>query len=352
MVLSNYNSGWREELERYIGMKLEYVPLDIAWKCARYGGLREHYPNFFAKSGFFAFFLYDIDKFWVHDLFRLFLVDNALNASNVQRITFDPKNADEGIAFLEDMVNRGNLVWVSWMEPLLVFGVEDSDRGVLVHWYNPVFAPEGTTWGRDELERWWNWADFDGAHLMIAPTGISPGTNSEEFIIVELVKLAVQNKKIEYYEFGDTKIPFGINAYSAYASDLRNPDVDFLQKSDDGKLERTSWFDFAIYSQWTQTFAAHSYFSRISSIFPEDEREALKRASEHYGRCYAHWIEWEKIIGRHPDRETFYARIKDMKKRSSAADVVIKARDELEKALGALEEFLAKKNISTDEKVS
>ncbi len=350
MVLSNYNSNWREEFERYPGMKLEYVPLEIAWKAARYAGSREHYPNFFAKSGFFAFFLYDIDKFWVHDLFRLFLVDNALTACNVQRAAFNPKNIDESVVFLKEMVERGNLIWVSWMEPLLVYGVEDSERRILIHWHNSAFAPDGTTWGRDEIEQWWKWADFDNAHFMIAPTGIAPNANSEEFILVELAKLAVQNGKLEYYELGDSKIPFGLSAYSAYADDLRNPDIDFLKKTKDGNLERTFWFDFAIYSQWSQTFAAHSYFSHISSIFSGEERNALKAASKHYGKSYGHWLEWEKIIGRHPDRELYYARIKDMEKRKSAADAVMAARDEVRSAIDALAQFLDKRGVSVDDK--
>ncbi len=348
MVLSNYRLNWREEFERYPGMKLEYVPLEVAWKVARYAGLREHYPNFFAKSGFFAFFIYDLDKFWVHDLFRLFLVDNALTACNVQRAVFNPKNIDESIAFLKEMVDRGNLIWVSWMEPLLVYGVEDSERRVLIHWHNSAFAPDGTTWGRDEIEGWWNWADSENAHLMIAPTGISPDANSEEFIAVELAKLAVQNGKLEQYEIGGAKTPFGLSAYSAYADDLRNPETDFLKKSEDGNLERTFWFDFAIYSQWSQTFAAHSYFSHISSIFSGEERDMLKSASEHYGKSYGHWLDWEKVIGRHPDRDVFYARMKDMGKREAAADAVMSARDEIGKAIDALSQFLDKRGISID----
>lgn len=352
MVLSNYQLGWKDERERYPGMRLEYIPLDIAWKAARYAGMNERYPHFFAKSGHFAFFLYDLDRFWVYDLLRIYLVDNALSGCNVRRSIFDPPNINDAVAFIKEMVKCGNLIWVSWMEPLLVYGMEDSERGFLIHWHNPAFAPEGTTWGRDELENWWNWADFENARLLIAPTGVEPGVNSEEDIAVELAKLAVRNGNIDNFELGDVNVPFGDSAYSAYAEDLRNPDIDFLKKNDDGKQERIAWFCFAIYSQWTETFAAHTYFSHISSAFPEVEREALRDAADHYGKAYGHWLEWEQIIGRHPDAEIYKARIKDMKTRVAAAEKVEAARKEIANATEALAKFLKIRGIPLEDEKS
>ena len=350
MVLSNYRACWKGEFERYpSGLKLEYPPLDVAWKAAKYSGMKDHYPHFFAKSGYFAFFLYDIERFWVYDLFRTYLVDNALTGCNVRRTVFNPTNLDEAIAFMREMVRCGNLIWVSWMQPLLVYGVEDLENGVLVHWHNPVFAQQGTTWGRDELERWWNWADFEEAKLMIAPTGIAPGVNTDEEITVELAKLAVRNGEIDEYELSGVKIPFGLKAYERYADDLRNPDVDFLEVDESGKPLRTAWFDFSIYCQWTQTFAAHSYFSYVSSIFTGVEKEHLSRAAEHYSRAYGHWLEWEKLLGRHPDQSVFSSRLSDIAQRSAAADAVDRARGEVKKAIESLADFLSSKNISLED---
>ena len=325
------------------------MPLDIAWKSAFYAGAREHYPHFFAKSGYFTFFMYDLDRFWVYDLFRMPIVDNAFTGSNVKRTIIDPVSIEEVVAFLREIISCGNLVWMSWMEPLLVYGVENSGKSVLIHWHNPVFAPDGTTWGLDELEDWWKWADFEGARALIAPSGVCPGTNPEEEVAVEIAKLAVQNMRTEYIEVGDAKIPFGLSAYAAYSADLRNPKIDFLIKDKDGKMERTSWFCFAIYNQWTQNFAAHSYFSHIAPIFSKKQRDILIKVADAYAKTYGHWVMWESLIGRHQSKELFYSRIGDINKRKSAADIVDSASAEIKKAVDLLEEFLNIRGVSLDE---
>lgn len=349
VVLSNYNVGWRKELARYPGMQLEYVPLDIMWKAARYAGMTEHYPHFFAKSGYFAFFAYDLDRFWVFDLFRLEVVENALAACNVRRAALEPQSLEEAIGFMREMIQCGNLVWMSWLEPVLVYGVEGSRGNEMIHWHNPSFAPSGTTWGRDELEGWWNWSSERGAHLLVAPVGVSPGQNPEEKIVEELAKLAVQSYRTEFLELGEVRISFGLRAYAAYADDLKNPEVDFLVEDADGKRSRTAWFCFAIYSQWTQTFAAHCYFSHIASFFPERQRSALEAAAQHFGNAYGHWLEWQKIIGKCAKKEEFFERVRDMNLRVAASREVLAAREDVEKAVASLEEFLAARGVSPEQ---
>ncbi len=341
MVLTNYKMGWKEEFDRYPGMRLEYIPLDIAWKAAYYAGMREHYPHFFAKSGFFAFFVYDLDKFWVYDIFRNILVDNALDGCNVRRTTLIPDKLDDAIAMIREMVRCGSLIWMSWFEPILVYGFEEEKKGILLQWHNPAFAPEGTTWGRDELDEWWNWADYQEARLLIAPTGVVPGANREEDVVVELARLMVENADTSVIELENIEIKFGFAAYNAFASDLRNPDIDFRGGiGGDRKAERLAWFDFASYSQWSQLFAAHSYFAHVSHRFFDEKRKLLQNTSESFAKAYGHWLEWEAVIGRHPDNDVFISRIGDMESRIIAANKIDDARKEIEICVEILAEFL------------
>ncbi|MCD6594403.1 hypothetical protein J7L68_01835 [bacterium] len=350
MVLSNYNTGWQKEFDRYPGIKLEYTPLDLMWKCANYSGSTEHYPHFFAKSGYFAFFLYDADKFWVYDIFRVQMVLNALNASNVRRAISEPKSIDEAIAFIEQMIDGGNVVWATYIEPILIYGIEGIKGKERIHWYNPNIAPDGSTWGRDELNGWWESQKDYGQHILISPARVMPGVNTEEEIATELIKLVVQNSQNNEMEIGDEKIAFGSSAYDKYITDLRNKDFDFLEKIGENQMQiRTAWFSFAIYSQWTQYFAAHSYFSNVAKVFPKKESKILQKSADHYADVFGHWLKWEKIIGRHPDENVFLQRIGSIDLRQKAADEVELAKKSLVAAIDAQKEFIDIAGISLDD---
>ena len=350
MVLSDYSMGWQKEFDRYPGIKLEYTPLDLMWKCAKYSNFNEHYPHFFAKSGYFAFFIYDPDKFWVYDIFRVQMVLNALNASNVRRALIEPKTIDEAIAFIQQMIDSGNLVWATHIEPILIYGIEGPKGKERVHWYNPNVAPDGSTWGRDEINEWWMLQKNYGQHILISPVRVVPGVNTEDEITVELIKLVVQNYRNREIEIGDEKVAFGFGAYDRYIADLRNEDFDFLKKFGDNQTQiRTAWFSFSIYSQWTQYFAAHSYFSNVAKIFPQKESKILQRIADNYADAFGHWLKWEKIIGRHPDENVFLQRIGSMDSRNKAADEVELAKKSLVEAIDAQKEFIDVAGISLDE---
>jgi len=349
MVLSNYNYGWREEFRRYPGMKLEYTPLDLMWKAAKYSGLSEHYPHFFAKSGYFAFFLYDIDQFWIYDIFRVPLVENSLNACNVQRNIMEPHSPDEAVSFIKEMIDSGNLVWATNFEPMLIYGFEGHSGSERLYWYNPNVAPDGITWGRDEVLQWWQLQENIGQHILISPVRVVPGVNSDEEIAIELMKLVVQNAQNESIQIGDSEVPLGLNAYDKYIQDLRNPDVDFLKKSGENEtLLRTAWFSFAIYSQWTQYFAAHSFFSHIANSFNPDEQKIVQQIADYYGDAFGHWIRWEKIIGRTPDEDEFLRRIGSQENRIKSAECVENAKESIAKAVELQMELLQQKNISLE----
>ncbi len=350
MVLSNYTLGWKEEFLRYPGLRLEYTPLDLMWKAAKYSGLNERYPHFYAKSGYFSFFLYDLERFWIYDIFRVPLVQNSLNGCNVRHAIFEPKTIDEAASFIYEMINTGNLVWATHYEPILIFGVEGEGGMRTLHFYNSNIAPKGATWGLDELDAWWAQQESLGAHVLISPMGIAGGINTEEEILMELAKLAVTNFNASKLDFAeDITVPLGLAAYDAYMTDLRDPKIDFLKPYGENQaMMRTTWFSFAIYSQWTQYFAAHAYFQNNAQIFPTEQQVPLYKAAEAYAKAYGHWLEWEQTIGRTSDGELFARRLADMKARESAAEKVELARDSVLMAVMALGEFLELRGIDPD----
>jgi len=351
MVLSNYNLKWHDEFARYPGIKLEYVPLDLMWKAANYSGMSEHYPHFFAKSAYFSFFLYDPDKFWVYDIFRVPLVQNALNACNIRRSSIEPETFEQAVSFIYQMINSGNLVWITYIEPILIYGFEGIPNKERIHWYNPNIAPDGATWGRDELEMWWMSQKSIGQHTLIAPLGVVPGINPEEEITAELAKLVIKNWQSGEIIIDKDSIAAGISAYEKFISDLRNDDFDFLKPFGNEKtLLRTAWFTFAAYSQWTQYYAAHAFFTHIADSYSETQKKTLRSAADHYANAYGHWINWEKVIGRHPNEEEFFKRIGIMENRLKAADYVDMAKLEVGKAIESLGEFLESQGISPDDK--
>jgi len=343
MVISNFYVGWKEEFDRYPGMKLEYVPLDVAWKAAFFVGMKEHYPHFFAKSGYFALFLYDLDRYWVYDIFQVQLVENALNGANVQRYFVEPKSLDEAMNFIYQMINSGNLVWATYFEPILIYGIEGDPGNERVHWYSPRINPGGEIWGRDEIERWWNAREqLGGSHTLIAPAKVVPGVNTEEGIATELARLAVENWESEHLAIGDTKIPIGAAAYDRYIADLKNPEVDFTKKfGEDRIMFRMAWLSMAIYAQWTQYFAAHTYFAHIADLFPREQAELLRKTAECYSDAYGFWLEWEKYIGRTDDENEFIKRAQDMQRRQKGAQMVERAKESIAEAVRHLKEFLS-----------
>ncbi len=342
MVLSNYNVGWNEEFARYPGMKLEYVPLDVAWKAAFFVGMKEHYPHFFAKSGYFSIFIYDPDRFWVYDIFQVQLVENALNGCNIQRYTLKPNSIREALEFIRQMINSGNLVWATYFEPILIYGIEGNPGSERLYWYSPRINPDGTIWGKDEIEQWWDSQEQIGTHTLIAPARVAPGANSPEEIVSELARLAVENAQTDHLDLGeDLSVPFGLAAYDRYIADLRNPEFDFTRQFGDDKIMyRMAWLSVAIYSLWTQYFAAHTYFSHIANLFPEKQAEALHQAARHYGNAYGHWLEWEKFVGRVEDEKEFIERARSMERRNSAADAVEKAKNSVKQAVDSLARYI------------
>lgn len=338
MVLSNYHIGWAEEFSRYPGLKLEYPPLDILWKVARYSGLSERYPHFFAKSGYPAYFVYSLDKPWVYDIFRNSVVNSALDVCGVHRIEGEPEDLEQLIDFLFKVINEGKLVWMSWFLPILVYGIEGTSKNVCVHWYNPIFAPQGKIWGLNDIRSWWHWADFQGARLVIAPDGVEPQDNDAE-IVLKLAEFVKANMENPYLEMDGEKIPMGLSAYDKYIEDLRNPSVDFLVSDEDGEKYRTGWFSFAIYCQWTQNFALHCFFASASNFFPKYQRKLLNEIADTFGQVYGHWLDWEKQIGRHQNPRIFEERIANIERRQLSAECVFKAKESLVKALALIEEF-------------
>lgn len=339
MVLSNYYIGWAEEFSRYPGMKLEYPPLDILWKVAQYSGMAERYPHFFAKSGYPAYFIYSLDKPWVYDIFRNAVVDNVLDVCGVYRAEGEPETVEQLLNFLFTVINEGRLVWMSWYQPVLVYGIEGTSKNVCVHWYHPIFAPQGIIWNLKELMNWWEWADFQGARLVIAPGRVEPQDNEIE-IAIKLAEFVASNMRNPYLEMNGEKIPMGLSAYDKYVEDLNDKNIDFLAVDDEGRKWRVGWFSFAIYSQWTQNFALHCFFSRASDFFQKEQKRLLNEIADAFGQVYGHWLNWEKQVGRHQNVKTFESRIGDLSRRQVSAECVLQAKGTLLKALSLIDEFV------------
>ncbi len=352
MVLSKYKDGWEKEFQKYPGMMLEYTPLDLAWKASYYIGLRQDYPVFFAKSGYSSFFLYDLEKPWVYDVFRFSAVDSALDVCDVKRYQALPKDLPEALEFIKTMVDSGRLVWISWFDPLLVYGLEVSAGSLAVNWYHPTFAPDGSSWGMDELAKWWEWTDNPESKKLIAPSEIKCDESiTEKDLVPNLAEMIVKNFRQSFIEMdGKEKVPMGLAAYDAYIKDLSNPDVDFLVENENGDRSRLAWFDAPIYSQWTQNYALHSYFYKISRVIPQDLRENLTKAADCFGNAYANWKKWHKLVGRKDDADEFLRCVAYMKKRIQAAEKVKLAKTEIEKALVFLEKIIPEPKKKPSEK--
>lgn len=340
MVLGNYKDGWDKELGRYPNMRLLYVPVDIAWKAAYYVGMSCHYPHFYAKSGYPTFFLYNLDNPWVFDLFRFAVVDSALDSCNVHRYEGEPGSIEEAVKFIQEMITHGRLVWMSWYDPILVYGIEINEGSIRLHWYHPYFAPDGITWGPDELQKWWEWSDVKGAHKLIAPADIKSDDSVTEIEIAEkLCELLLKNFRQKELNLDGLKAKMGLAAYDQYIADLKNKDINFLEKIND-EQPRLLWFDIPIYAQWTQNFALHAYLSFVSKSIPGEKGKLMLEAAELFGKAYANWLKWEKIVGREKGDKVLMKNVAKMDVRIKAAEEVTKARDNVAKALEVIDKML------------
>lgn len=340
MVLSDYNATWDKDFAPYPDMRLEYGPLESMWKVVRYIGINIPVPHFFAKSGYGTFFLYDIDRFWVYDIMRERVIHSASELCGAEtEVLYEPESLDTALSFIERHIDMGRLVYMSWFEPFVVFGLSGGIEHPRLHWHNFAFAPQGTIWGRDELEQqWWKWADFQGAHSLIAVTGKKEAP-SEAKIVETLCEGIVKNMQQDSFPL-DPPVAMGLAGYTAYARDLRDPSIDFMKKDDDGEQRRISWFCFALYSQWTQLYALKTYLNDTVESMDKGKREPVRSAVKYLNDAFEHWLEWERLIGRHPDRELYEKRIRDIEVRKKAADAVDAARESIEKVVQELGNIL------------
>ncbi|MFP4458978.1 MAG: hypothetical protein ACLFSQ_05270 [Candidatus Zixiibacteriota bacterium] len=340
MVIGDFRRSWESSDISNSEIKLEYGPLDIAWKLARYEGSGISKPVFYAQSGYSTTFLYNKDKFWVYDNLRDEFVRNALTRAGLKIKIVLPNNFEDAIELVKENIEHARLVYASWYEPFLIYGFEDNQENPTIHWHNRAFADKGQTWDKEDFyQNWWNWTEIPEAKNLVIVEGKTEPPDLR-LLTIEIVKDFVDNMRLT----GNTKEPdgtySGLRAYHAYYEDLKNESVKMNVFERDSGINRIAWFDFAIYSQWTQTYALKCLFEEAKSRFDKKKADELENAANELNEAYKQWHNWEGKIGRLDDEDLFLRRIGNIQIRRYAAENVLEARSRLEKALDYSEKFL------------
>lgn len=325
MVLTDYSRSWKHDDPQ---MKIEYGPLDIAWKLVRYAGIDISRATFFAISGFSSIFLYNKDSFWVYDALRQHAIAKSIDLSGAVAEQYVPKDLDEALQAINYNLGRAFPVYASWFDPILIYGLEGSLERPSLKWHNNAFAPEGLSWSREDMEKnWWNWAKDPSGNSLLVIKKKNDFELTKELIMGVLQEFVdSMNASKEADENGTFA---GLTALHAYATDLRDAEIDFTILEQEKQLNRLAWFDSAIYCQWTQFIAmrdflieAQAFMIETQSSFDNGSIEQLKSVIDRLSESVYHWSEWEGKIGRLQDQELFVRRIADIQIRSHAAESV------------------------------
>ncbi len=332
LVLTDYMRAWQHDDPT---LKIEYGPLDILWKLVRYSGVDISRAAFFSISGYPSTFFYSRDVFWVYDILRSEVIRKAANLSGVNLKAFTPESIDDALNFFHQSIGRGVPVYASWFEPILVYGLEGSSERPSLKWHNSVFAPDGLSWNREDIENnWWKWTEESSMRVLLTVEKGS-GYKLTRATFISVLREFHEGMKSGQGEKNNTWS--GFDAIRTYAADMKNPEIDFTIFDQESKLNRVAWMDFAIYSQWTQFIAIRDFIQEGIEVFPELK---LTDVRDNLSEVIYHWSEWEGKIGRLSDEELFIRRIADLQIRIHAALSVERSLDALRRALEALENFL------------
>ncbi len=336
LVLTDYSRAWDHTSPEQV---IEYGPLDIIWKLVRYSGADISRSVFFALSGFPTFFFYNRDKFWVFDALRDRVIQRGLAITGFEMESFEPESLEDAIAFMDKYIGLAIPIYASWFEPILIYGLEGHVEHPAINWYNPVFAPEGLTWGLDELQNnWWNWSDNPAAKKLTVVRKKKDFQLSKELYLTTLRDFVNGMEGLDKVDEDGTFS--GVKAIEAYSADLKDPEVDFTLVDQEKGLNRVAWIDFAIYSQWTQLIAMRNFIDTGLELVDGDED--LDASSEFLMQAIYHWSEWEEKIGRLSDEDLFMRRIANMQIRFHAASSVDRSIDALKMALDSINKYFAK----------
>jgi hypothetical protein len=168
MVIGDFRTSWENDSSYKTGRQPEYGALEALWKVFHYHDVSIDRYSFNAITGYPSIYAYHKDMFWLYDVFREQIIDNALKRCGFEVNRIIPNSFEEALLFVKDSLFLAKPVYVSWYEPFVIYGYDGDLKAAHIHWQSDSLALNGRTDSRKWFEKnWWNYSDKDSDRMMM-----------------------------------------------------------------------------------------------------------------------------------------------------------------------------------------
>ena len=312
--------------------KYHYQPVVIITLLLNHLGKDTNLEKIYAISGYSSYFLYDLERSWVFDIFREEIVNNILYFLAVRFQKYIPSSIKVLFDFLDTQIKYNRPVYISFFEPLIVYGIEKQP--IRLWSYCPAFKNPVVIFNEDEFIYYWNLFLQTRKRLNIfalSSKGIEPNFS---IIAYNYLFSLVRNFKLKFAPI-NIKIPMGINAYEHLINDLIDEEIYKTER----KKFILEWFSSSIYPQFYQTKINSNFLKLVSKIFQSPYREKIIKASEYFEEAYNNWLKCDSLI-REAGEFDVNKFIDDEPKRRRVSDLINRAKESISFSLREIEDVI------------
>ncbi|MCB9357770.1 MAG: hypothetical protein H6505_04265 [Calditrichaeota bacterium] len=199
-----------------------------------------------------------------------------------------PSSAIKAFEIADDWISDGALCLARFRQPLLVFGSSKAKLEPALSIQRLEYQLPESTLTREacDLHEWK--VQLDESNSLLRVNYVEQPEPDWMALLPQIVRRAIANWRHESV----AGVELGLDAYRAFAEDLRNPSVDFTTALS------PSWMGPLLLGQVAGRTHMHQFLDRIAPRFGGKPRQILAKASSSYGQAASLWRDFQKHLAR------------------------------------------------------